>query len=299
MRIQQLAKALNITVSEIEEFLQEKVDAGYDSPNKKLEEDVVQIVLDRFGPLPEKKVKREEDETPVKREKVIEVEKTEKIIEEASSEETPQENKEETGVAETPNEVPEEKEKIVEEEKSTSPEPKATEIIDTGETTLHIEDGVIKAPKVDLPGIKVTGKIDLPEPKPKATEEESTENDEEKTEASSEEKIIPEKPKFERKKRTPRKRPSKRENGPTVAEIKAKEEADRLKREAEIEAKRKKAKKEFYKTYVQPKASKATKKKDKKKSSDLDQHVAPQPKALQKKEAPKSAWGKFIKWLNS
>jgi hypothetical protein len=293
MRVQQLAKALNITVNEIEEFLQEKVDAKYEGPNKKLEEDVVQIIVNKFGPLPEEKPKKEEKVAEVKATpKIEEPQVEENPVEESVTEETQKET-----VEDEDSEASNETEQPVQEEKPVSKG--KIEIIETEETTLHIEDGVIKAPKIELRGIKVTGKIDLPEKKkPEPKTDEGIEG-EVQTEESSEEKIIPEKPKFERKKRAPRKTgEKKKKSGPTQAEIRAKEDEKRAKIEAEIEEKKRQAKKDFYKTQVQPKAIANAKKKKKKKISEDDKHIAPTPKAL-KKEAPKSAIGKFLKWLNS
>ena len=51
-------------------------------------------------------------------------------------------------------------EKITDEDKIIEPTESSTE-----ETDLIIEDGVIKAPKIEVEGVKVVGKIDLPEKK--------------------------------------------------------------------------------------------------------------------------------------
>merc|ERR1711916_228389 len=53
---------------------------------------------------------------------------------------------------------------------------------------LIIEEGVIKAPKPEIEGVKVVGKIDLPEPKVKEEDENEEESENDNSEEDSEDK---------------------------------------------------------------------------------------------------------------
>jgi len=173
--------------------------------------------------------------------------------------------------------------------------------VKTDETTLHIKNGVITAPKFDLKGFTVKGKIDLPEPKVK--EKNTTELDTEEHKAKKEvvdHKVIPSytpKPKqkkidFVKKKSIPIE--------PTLHEIKEKEKHELEKRLAQKKEYQEKIRKEHYFNEVQPKIKKTIKKK--KKIENITEHISSIniPKDISKpKSQPKSTWAKFTDWLNS
>ncbi len=143
---------------------------------------------------------------------------------------------------------------------------------------------LIKAPKVELTGLKVLGKIELPEPKKKeiSTQPESTEEQEQ------EEKI----------KSRPAKRnaPSRTDRQPNQKEWKNPIAVQREREAREAEEKRKDAlerekekKRMHYLSKVKTEPTKAVRVYDEPKEVKAKVVVAP----------PKTLWGKFIKWLNN
>lgn len=128
MRLAQLARKIAVKPSEIVTFLATHSVTIEDSSNAKISEDHVQLILEHFAP--------------------------EEVMEEAKAAE----------------EVPPPLQELEHQEESKIEIPSAvlaaTKTIDEdGENTPP--SGVIKPVKVELPGLKVVGKIDLPEPKKK------------------------------------------------------------------------------------------------------------------------------------
>jgi hypothetical protein len=143
MRLGQLARKITIRQSDMVDFLVKSGVSIANDSNARLEDDHVQRIMQHFAPsFLEKELIAAE---PIASEATIEQPAAAVVIEhEAKAEQI---------------EIP-------------VPQPAITE------PKLQIEENieVIKAPKVDLPGLKVLGKIELPEPKKKEVPVEETEN---------------------------------------------------------------------------------------------------------------------------
>lgn len=140
---------------------------------------------------------------------------------------------------------------------------------------------VIKVPKVELAGLKVLGKIELPEAKKKTTEQPG------ETEPSTE----PLRPKREDRRKQndrPRQQPPRSYKNPVTLEREQQErEAEEKRKE---KAKREKDKKaEYYysrvKAGAQPKPVR----------SIMEEHTE---EVKERKPVPKGLWGRFMNWLN-
>ncbi len=167
MRLAQLARKVDTNAAEILKFLEEefKVELG-DDPNLKIEDDHLAAVIANFQ-KEEVIEETQTDENAVSKE----VEEVDEISEksasggdEESDEQAVEEEIEEKKVAEVTDEKEEVVEEVVENETTT------TDDSDDEEQTLieaEVDENVelIKAPKVQLEGLKVVGKIDLPAPK--------------------------------------------------------------------------------------------------------------------------------------
>jgi len=137
---------------------------------------------------------------------------------------------------------------------------------------------VIKAPKVELKGLNVVGKIDLPEPKPKPEKEQKDEPKAKKTHS-----------KPRPKKSTKRK--GKRELSP--AEIRKREEQREARKQKRIEKEKKEKREQFYKDKILvPKQLEQKRKSKKKKKIVKEINPVQKPK-------PKTILGKFWRWLNT
>jgi hypothetical protein len=255
MRLGQLARKISIHQSDVVDFLAKSGIVVSNESNAKLDDDHVKVVLQHFAPsfLNEKM----EDTEPALPEVVIPELVQPAVIEE---ELTPLENvitKAETPLAK------EEPEEVVE---------------------------VIKAPKVDLPGLKVLGKIDLPEPKKKEaiipTERENVEQSVSNPEVN---------PKL-RVQRTRNNQDNRRErsNRPTVNPIALQREREARAAEEKRKAdaiKEKEKRTEYYlnrvKTNVPTKAARIY-------TEPVEVY-----KSAQKREGPKTWLGKFFRWLRS
>ncbi len=289
MRLGQLARRLEINAKDVVTFLEKEHAINITNhPNSKIPDSVLDAVLDNFKPSPiEEMNKALSDESTAEHVNIVDnpendlqtnQPETQKVTEEQASE-----NHTTTLSLETQVENEEE-----EESKPESEEKEEEEI------PLNIVDGVIKAPKVEIGGIKVIGKIELPEPKKiDDTEVESEENtintdlsakDEDKVETDKPvNKPSKTKPKQTHPSLTKKKRPSKEE-------LEARRIA-KAEKEKQQEAERLKAKKRAH--YQEQLAiQQAGKPKAKKKP-------APRNKKNKKKaDRPTSLWGKFIYWLN-
>lgn len=173
---------------------------------------------------------------------------------------------------------------------------------------LNLEDGVIKAPKIDLPKPKVVGKIELPAPKvlEEQAEEEVVNDDlENNTNASSVEnsenevKTALAEEKSIKRKRSQNRKSSRSKSGKKrevkvltyEEEVRLKKEAYEKQRAAEIAAE-KERKKRNYEQLMKKRQSEVVKPKKKKKNQETAQN-------REVKEKPTSLWGKFLYWLNN
>lgn len=307
MRLAQIARKLKVKTSEVITFVDQKFeDQIQNAPNVKIPDAYVNDIIAHFTVIQEESIQKEEEveeEAPL-------VPTPTKEIHEDEEQEVLEINKENEQHDKVDPENLEEEEQV--------------ESDISGDEELNIEDGVIKAPKVEVKGIKVIGKIELPgdlaedtQNDPEEAIEDAEEIQEEKLEKSEseenkgealkveeeepkEEPIIQQKPTKPAKKETKKQdNRNKKRSSLTYEEernLAQKEYRDELKRKKEIEKKKKKTNydrlMEERSTQNSPKKSKTTKTK-----KDI-----PKPAikvAVQKEEEPKTAWGKFIRWLNT
>jgi hypothetical protein len=261
MRLGQLARKLALRPSQIVDYLAAQQIFPEEGSNARLSDEVTERIVLQFAPARLNEIMAVEDKnrepiltpTPVQEEPVLIKEENITISEE----------------------------KIAAVEVSSSP---------INEANSEIE--VIKAPKVELSGLKVLGKIELPEPKKKVALMDET------TEATKdeEEKIPMEEKKIRRAE--PRVRPQQRkenysprpERNPIALERekKAREEAEKRKEKLERE-KEKRA--QYY--FQRVKSGQPTK------AAKIVSEPTESYTLKEERPAPKTWLGKFLRWLNT
>lgn len=288
MRLTALARKIHKTPSELIAILADYGIKPENGINSKITDEIANSILADFdvAPTDSDPVDLPEDNTP-KTDQISEV--ADDTMDEASpvkQEENPEESEAE--------EVTEEnvKKNVAEQEQPTEEE-KEEEKSEGGKLIGTIEDlesdraqsiELIKAKKIKLEGIKVVGKIELPEKKEKSPKDalELEENEQAKT---AEVKPPPRKRKPNKKKR--------QKHGELSYEERVKEEAReklKLKRRRENEARRRK--KKYYETEVKPKyVPKQPSRKKRKKHIEADTYQAP---VVVHKNPLKRLWA----WLN-
>jgi hypothetical protein len=155
----------------------------------------------------------------------------------------------------------------------------------SAESSETEEEIVIKAPTVNLKGLNVLGKIELPEPKEKKTT--VIEGEEKRLARTSEKELNSAPKKYQRGK-------DRKVLSPQELRSKEKRKAD-SKRKLE-EAAKKKQREDYYSEHVLKPNQKAQKRKQTQKKSP---QVNPSQKGPNVEEKPKTALGKFWKWLNT
>jgi len=245
MRLGQLARKLDVSTSQIIEFLSDEDQTDIEGNNTKLSEDQIALVTSVFDTqLTEEIIAKKEDSAS---------------DEKADHKNIPElDDSSNTENISVPDAIIEE---IVENES------------DVVEVEVEPELELIKAPKVELAGLKIVGKIDLPEPKIEEAEaeaeaEEEEEEDEEEDEQIAEEKANTSSPGSEnidstngkpaKIQETPIKELTdsekiyaklrKRSNNPVIEARRKKERAEKRKKER-IELEKKKIKTSHYKKH--------------------------------------------------
>jgi hypothetical protein len=265
MRLGQLGRKLSLRPVEIVEFLATNNIQIASGSNTRIEDKHVLLVIDHFAPGQENILTEDRESDSPEQTRV-----------EAFVEEPPVQAMQEITVTEI---MPE----------AEKPEPAAIKEEETiVQTQLPTENAeIIKAPKIELPGLRVLGKIELAEPKKKETLPEQIVTDAESTETPVEQ---PKKTQRENRKPTPQKRdrndfrPRKnpvalqREHEALEAEQKRKEELEREK-ERRTQNYLKKVK------IVQPT-----------KAAKLNKEQVIEMSGIEE-EKPKSWLGRFIHWL--
>ncbi|ELR73432.1 translation initiation factor IF-2 [Fulvivirga imtechensis AK7] len=268
MRLVQLARKLGVTQNEIIRFLSgQGVDIGQSS-NAKVNEEHTQLIYNHFGNPNEQ---LEED----------------KKIEE-SSEETTEPLLSTQGASENSEFIePQEAEPAVQSAKDE--QPGEVHIEDTKETQSEEDKQqteVIRAKKIKLEGIKVLGKIELPEPPKK----------EEKTDESNDQQVSA--PSRNRKKdtqdRKSQKRQTKRKKTESYEQKLKRQEREALRKKREREKKLKDKKKRFYEEQVKSAPQEKIKKKPSKKPAKK-QEPASRKRLIKKHSNPII---RFWEWLN-
>lgn len=293
MRLGQLSRKLQVKTSEIIDILQSEFDVAINNhPNSKVPEEWVAHLEDRFkkeivleGPAEFEESAIEENEV------IVEVPNTE-TSDDSEIQESPLEELEEVVIIEN---NPNHNNDIVEEE-----------------AELNIVDGIIKAPKVEFAGVKVVGKIELPEKKIEAPTETLIEevnpvdsnNDIENPKKQENvetteiiaEPIPPKQVEKKRKSRPSKTSPSERKDRHRRNDqpLLTPEEQRRIKlkeaqkQKLEAQKAKKEKRRETYSQELKPAKNNSSSQKKKKIISNK----------TPKKQKPTSLWGRFIYWLN-
>lgn len=333
MRLNQLAKKVGKPYTRVEKYIRKDLNIeGVEGPNARVDESIVENVINKFG------LAKEDSSKSEAKSKVTVVEAKAADI---SPDETGQEDVDLNKLEATPAEIVQPNLEGLEElstgeptDESTSASDNTNEkvesdsnadtevkventdskeniaIIETEETVLHLDDeGTIVAPKVKLEGIKVKGKIDLPgvndedDVKGEAVTEEasSTETIEELSEEELEQKreaerIAAEKAeqvRIERQRRLD-------EEAARAAEYKAKQEKKRQEElRKKIEAEKRRKREEGKKHYINKVQAKPPVKKKKKKKSAVKTEVEFEVKEKYQNTENLTTWQKIVRWFNT
>jgi hypothetical protein len=252
MRLGQLARKLSLRPSEITEFLAARNISIEEGSNTKIDDDHASLIIQHFAPAMQNTV----DPDVSAQEELVAI-----IPGDSMSKETEilPEKELETELPGASTEAPDEK-----------PE-------------------VIKAPKVELSGLKVLGKIELPDPKRKSLETELEENVEggpAKVEEPAKREVS------ERKSTTPRKetRGQKSSKNPIAFEREREALEARKKREAEAERQKERRTQNYLKKVKTAQPTKATK---------IVTEETEQMSTAELEEPPKTWWGRLVRWLTT
>ncbi len=299
MRLGQLARKFDITPQEIIAFTKSKGIEINTHPNSKLEDDVEALVMEHFDVLPEIVVDQVEPEFEIEPQvEIVEneaIDSKENVAFESAKDLDTSEAVVELEVIET---TTLSEEPIVEEtleitETSESPSRKAAtvaEILEDESEMLISSVDVIKAPKVELQGLKVVGKIELPSPKVKEPEQENPSDGDTNEVSPANNSKVPKKNHKVRKRLTEEEMETRRLKAKKQREEKAKWELHKQK--LREERKKKEQKEKFYKNKLKDEVVAAAKPKKKKKAVKQTIERDNRPK-------PKTALGKFWRWLNT
>jgi len=275
MRLGQLARKYDVSIQDIISYLNE-IEPTHNAlhPNAKLSEHTETLVAKHFEPILEVTSEPEEpsEETP---EEIVEIPLEPEVVEIEEEVEVPP--------IELDSPLPEpEEQNSQKKEDETIETDRLLELLESEEVPVDLSKiTLIKAPKKELDGLKVVGKIDLPEPKIK-TEEESNDKEREpkplrngghqRTQLSEEE--------LERRRKRAKKK-------------KEEYEARQERRIKEKEEKQRKAKREaHYKQKLQRiKPRQNVKKKPQRQQASLE--------VEEQRPKPKTLLGRFLRWLNT
>ena len=303
MRLGQLARKLDIKVNQIVDFLEKEHKVSLESDlNSKIEGENLDFVLEKFKPEIEEVEIKTEIDTPIDEVPEVKIE-TEEIIEQETTPEVIDIKKIEEPIVEQPIEV----EKIIEEHitEKTEDEKLIVESEDGEEIELHVVDGVIKAPKKELSGFKVVGKIELEQPKKCIqhikTEDNETVNITEDIDNKKKELAQLKREKYLKRKEARKKKQEKKSNRHSkrkvLTELELKEKQAELLIEKRLQQAKvdKNKKKKHYEQIIKSKPkSKHNKKKGKKK---VDESIVKTVKQFDKE--PTTTLGKIWKWFNT
>ena len=166
MRLAQLARKIGKTQNEIVEVLKDKGHDVNENGNSKLSDEAIMVIHDHFGIVEvEAEPEAEDTEDDVV---VVNEESNESLVDNTDRKHEPTDEIEERSDVENDNiELPPANNEVENETHS--------------EETKEAEREIIRAKKVKLDGIKVLGKIELPEPKEKEASETNETKNEERT----------------------------------------------------------------------------------------------------------------------
>ncbi|MBL7873252.1 MAG: hypothetical protein JNM78_16655 [Cyclobacteriaceae bacterium] len=250
MRLGQLARKLSLRPSQLVDFLSTKQIHLEEGSNARLKDEHVTAIVTYFAPERFQEIVAQTKEDSDSHREIILVEKTPEMV-------TPE-----------PEEIQEKIEVVTEDLKPEEPQ--------------DVE--LIKAPKVELSGLKVLGKIELPELKKKEPVSPS-----EETETKDSEEKIKSRPATKRNFRTDRQANQKEWRNP-IAMQREREEREALEKRKEALEREKERKRMHYLSKIKTEQpTKAIRVYDEPDEKEIKTIAAP----------PKTLWGKFIKWLNN
>lgn len=316
MRLNQLAKKVGKPYTRVEKYIRKDLKIeGIEGPNSRVDNDVIEKVISKFGlgsddvqerpkvkletveAVPAEIAPEERGLQDIELESATPAESVVPNLEglgELKVEAQVEESNEVEEVVESSEEVVEVKEKVI------------TETVETEETVLHLdEEGTIVAPKVELEGFTVRGKIDIPGVTDKVeevVEEQVVLTPEEEAELKAEEEA-----KLKAKEEAAEARRKKIDaDAAKAAAYKAKKDKEakaalREKIEEEKKQKREEGKKHYLNNVKQaPKGGQAKGKKKKEKA----EQVVEDNKAFEDKEKYANtenltAWQKLMRWFNT
>lgn len=252
MRLGQLARKLNLRPAEIVEFLAGNQIVIEGGSNSRLDDSYVQRIVEQFAPS-----------------RLLEVTEDITLKEDPNGEEFP------TKEPEAPGDKP-----LSEAEAAG----KSDEIIGIKNETPE----VIKAPKVELPGLKVLGKIEFPEPKKKDPPPVEGVSPGGGSAGPELEKKPPREPRKTSSSRTNRRDERKGSNPIALERERQAQEAEKKKR-AEAERKKELRKEHYFKKVKAPSPTKALKL--------MNEPV--EVMTSEKANPPKSGLGRLLRWLRS
>ena len=322
MRLAQIARKVKVTPVEVKRFLEEKfeIEIGKD-PNYKLEEKHIDAVLENFvveteSNQTETNSPAEEEKEPLAEPVAEETAAVETAIEEAEESIETQTTDEEAG---DETEAAEDDQPEAETEAAEDDQPEAETEEEESEEDAFVEMPVdpdaelIKAPKVKLDGLKILGKIELPEKKveeePEKTEEEIQQEEEDKiaeldaamrsqaqdikTSSAKSKSVVVEEEESEENARY------KDKNG--IYHFSDEQRRNRIQRLEEFEEIKKQEqlklrKKEHYEQLMKSREPKKSVKAEKAKMRKTEN--TKRKKAEQSKPKPTGIWAKFVHWLN-
>lgn len=266
MRLGQLSRKLGVNSSAIVEVLKENFREVNDHPNVKILDEELDYLTNHFSPSAPAESEQELIDDTASTAPEVKVEEPE-LADTEQATETPQE------------EAP----AFVE-----SLRPKVIRLEDEfNQMKSDLES--FKAEKPELEGLKVLGKIDLPEPKPKAPKETPSEDEPKGTQTINE--------------RGVRKRHQKRGNqrkpkGNTAEAERKRAEYQAKKRKAQEQEKLKELKKKHYEEQVKAKLKEKPKKKKKKKFIEQQVNSSPSQNGSKQRAKSGNALVRFWRWLN-
>jgi len=319
MRLNQLAKKVGKPYTRVEKYIRKDLNIeGIEGPNARVDDNVIARVVQKFGLASE-----EQSEMPKVKLETVEAKPAEIAPEERGIDDvelevaTPAEavvpnldglgevnDDEETEQNEEVVEVvAEQAEEALVEVVESKIEKKVTTTVETEETILHFdEEGTIVAPKVELEGIKVRGKIDIPGVTDVVKEQEEVV--ELTPEQEAELKAKEEAKEEERRKKEEERRKRIDAEAAKAAEYKAKKEKERqealrAKIEEEKKKKREEGKKHYLNQVKQSPKGVSVKKKKSKVSIEAEENKAFETKEKYTQTENLTTWQKIVKWFNT
>jgi len=304
MRIGLLARKHDIPVQEILDFLEEETGEEFHA-NSKLYDSVELLVNEHFDLGPEQTPSEESEEIVSESEVDDQTESTDELeVETHVISDDPETPEEDIAAADGDIGLPEEKsetEPDIQSEHIDPTPPNEDEIILSDQLIEMMESEdqpadlerikLIKAPKKELSGLKVVGKIDLPEPKKKETKKEP-EDKEVVTERDLRDYRYPPK-----KKRKPLTEEEKEKRRLRAKKKKEEYEARQEKRRKQKEERERKARQEahYQQTLKRTQTKKTSNQPKKQKSLPSDSKKQTE----ESRPKPKTVLGKFWRWLNT